>query len=363
MNHLRVSSAFTITFAAMFAVCGVRTASAADIKATGCFLSLKDQALVPARERGQLKEIHVEPGDEVETSQVMALLHDDEARLDLQLAKIDLSVAQKRNSESVAVEIADAALQEAAKLTDQARLDFQISTRMAESDITVRQAQAAGKLARDAYDRAVKSQEKFGPSVSSREMATVQYDLDKTTMDVEQAKYDQSLQQTRASSQGVLVEHREIAGRRLSLALDEARLEQGISELMVQRISTSVEVAAEKVDRLQIRSPLTGVVVEKMHHVGEWVEAGDPVLRVIRLNVLFVEGFADADLVDQSFRGHKVSVVGHSRGRTVTVTGQLVFVSPEIDSLNNQTKVRAEINNDQLQLKPGQKVEMTISAD
>ena len=345
-------------------VCAVFTWRSAgladDIEAAGCFLSLKDEAQIPARARGLLKEVLVESGDEVQELQVIASLEDKELRLSLRLAEIDLDVARKQNSEAVSVDIAQAAADESAKLAQQARIDQQISDQMADSDIAERQAVAATELARDAYDRAIESRKKFRTSVSGRELATIQYELDKTRMDVEQARYDQSLQSLRATSQSVIVEQREIAGRRLHLEISEAKLEHEVSSLMVQRMATSVDVAKEELDRQQVKSPLTGIVVEKLRHAGEWVEAGDPLLRVVRLDTLFVEGYVTADLVDRSFRGHEVSVTGVTRSGTVAVTGNVVFVSPEIDPVNGQVLVRAEINNERLVLRPGQQVQMVI---
>ena len=342
---------------------GEYSAAADDIEATGCFLSLKEEAQVPARESGLLKEILVEPGDEVHESQVLASLEDNEIRLSLNLVQIDLSIARKRDAEAVAVDIAEAAVNESSKLTHQAQLDEQITRKMAESQIAVRQAIAASELAKDAFDRAVASREKFRTSVSSRELATVQYELDKTRMDVEQAKDEHSLQLLRADSQSVVVEQRQTAELRLQLELRQAKLEQDISALAVERTLTSVDIAMEKLDRQKMKSPLNGIVVEKFRHAGEWVEAGDPVLRVIRLDQLFVEGYVTAGLVDGSYRGHEVSVTGDARGQNVIVKGTIVFVSPEVDPVNGQVQVRAEIGNEDLRLRPGQPVQMVIRAE
>ena len=359
MKHMSMRFSL-LTFAVCLVVSGHSAVLAEDIEVVGCFLSLQDEAQIPARARGLLKEILVEPGDEVQELQVIASLEDKELRLALRIAEIDLNVARKQNMEAVSVEIAQAAADESAKLAQQARINQQLSAQMADSNIAERQAVAASELARDAYDRAIESREKFRASVSGRELATIQYELDKTRMDVEQARYDQSLQSLRAASESVVVEQREIAGRRLRLQISEAKLEHEVSSLVVQRMATSLDVAKEELERQQVRSPFTGIVVEKLRHAGEWVETGDSVLRVVRLDTLFAEGYVAADLVDRSIRGHEVSVTGVARGGTVTVTGNVVFVSPEIDPVNGQVLVRAEINNERLVLRPGQQVQMVI---
>jgi multidrug efflux pump subunit AcrA (membrane-fusion protein) len=102
--------------------------------------------------------------------------------------------------------------------------------------------------------------------------------------------------------------------------------------------------------------------VEQLHQQGEWVEAGQPVLRVIRLDRLLVEGYVEAKLVDQSSRGRRVQVQAQTRAGAIVVEGRLTFVSPEIDSVNQQVLVKAEIENRDLQLRPGQPVEMVIAA-
>lgn len=356
LKLVRVLVAFAASFMAI-------RGAADEIKATGCFLILKDQAQVPARERGLLRKILVDPGDQVEVSQVLASLEDNQARLALRLAEIDLNVAEKRSTDAVAVEIAEATVEESAKAIEQARLDEQISVRMAESDLPIRQAVAARELAKDAFDRAVESREQFRSSVSSREMATLEYQLEKHLMDEEQARYDQSLQLLRSRSQSVLVHQREIAWQRLQLQLSQERLEHGIASLTVRRMVTSADVAKENLERHQIRSPLTGLVVERLRYAGEWVEAGDPVLRVVRLDSLFTEGYVASNLVDRSFRGHEVTVTGDTRQGPVRVTGKIVFVSPETDPVNGQVQVRAEIDNTNLRLRPGQRVGMVIHTE
>jgi len=333
---------------------------AEDIEASGCFVQLRDQAEIPARERGLLKDVLVDRGDDVTESQLLASLEDNEARLSLQLAEIDLLVAQKRATDAVAVEVAQAAVEEASRLTQQAKLEQQISQTMAKSDIGERQAAAATTLAKDAIDRANESREKFRSSVSSRELATLQYELDKTRMDVEQARYDQNLLELRAGSSSILVEQKKAAERRLKLELKDAELERQIAELIVRQMTTAVEMAKEKLARQHVRSPLTGIVVDKLKYAGEWVEAGEPILKVIRLDTLFVDGFVASDLVDESFRGNKVTVTAQTRNGSVTVEGKVVFVSPEVDSVNKQVAVRAEIGNSGRTLRPGQAVQMTV---
>ncbi len=330
------------------------------VKATGCFLRLKDQASIPALESGVLQTFNVELGDSIERAQLLATLEHREAQLAVQLAEIDHAIAAKRDKESVAVDIARSAVEEATQLLEQAKIDLQISKKMAAFDATVRQAEIAQRLAKEEYDRAVKSQLDFAPSVPAIQMARLQSELEKSKLDIEIAKNEQSIQSLRSTSKSATVDQQQIATRRLDFELRKATSDSGIGTLTAERTKTSVEIAREKLDRRRIHSPLSGIVVERLKNEGEWVEAGEPVLRVIRMDRLLVEGYVNADLVDQSSRGRAVSVEGSSREGTVSVEGQIIFVSPEIDSVNNQVQIKAEIENPNLVLRPGQPVEMTI---
>ena len=48
------------------------------------------------------------------------------------------------------------------------------------------------------------------------------------------------------------------------------------------------------------------------------------------------------------------------RERTIEATGQIVFISPEIDPLNSQVRFWAEIENAELKLRPGMTATLTI---
>ncbi len=158
----------------VMAVCPAPTRAqqeSSEVKATGCFLRLKDQANVPALESGLLQSLDVELGDTVESGQLLATMEHREALLAVQLAEIDHDIAARKDKESVAVEIAQSAVDEAAQALKQAKIDLQISNRIASFDTAIQQAEVAYKLAREEYDRALKSKNEFSTSVSALEMA------------------------------------------------------------------------------------------------------------------------------------------------------------------------------------------------
>jgi len=124
----------------------------------------------------------------------------------------------------------------------------------------------------------------------------------------------------------------------------EKKLE--IAALQANVARAELDAAKEGVDRRQVRSPLTGEVTKRYKNKGEWVQPGEPVLRMIRLDVLRVEGQVDPNLYSPSeIDGRPVTVeVALERGRREQFKGKIVFADPTIQS-NNTYRVWAEVNN------------------
>ena len=149
---------------------------------------------------------------------------------------------------------------------------------------------------------------------------------------------------------------------RLKLLADKAVLEIEQAELDLQQAKLALQVkqhdldrAALAVERRSVVAPFPGMVVQWKKQRGEWVEPGTPVMRIIRLNRLRAEAFLDSKTLPLDLVGRPASLVFDVPGKaSVSFTGKLVFVSPEIDPVNGQVRVWAEIDNHDLSLRPGQ---------
>jgi multidrug efflux pump subunit AcrA (membrane-fusion protein) len=99
--------------------------------------------------------------------------------------------------------------------------------------------------------------------------------------------------------------------------------------------------------------------------VGEWVQAGEPVLHVVQVNRLRVQGnLKISDYAPKEVMDRPVTVkVVFARGRTETFNGKIVFVDPVVEAEGDYV-VRALVNNreenGQWLLRPGMDAEMTI---
>jgi multidrug resistance efflux pump len=104
--------------------------------------------------------------------------------------------------------------------------------------------------------------------------------------------------------------------RRLRLSVERANLEVArakkaadLAKIEVDLRAADVSVIEDTLRRLQIQSPLAGVVIEVYKQRGEWVTTGEPVARVARLDRLDVHALLSADqLSPQTCRDQSVSV-------------------------------------------------------
>jgi multidrug efflux pump subunit AcrA (membrane-fusion protein) len=95
---------------------------------------------------------------------------------------------------------------------------------------------------------------------------------------------------------------------------------------------------------------------------GEWVAPGETLVRIVRIDRLRAEGFIDAALAEVDLVGAEARLAITSAGGEKRVfAGVVVFVSPEIDPVNGQVKIWAEIENRSLALRPGLRGELTVS--
>ena len=147
-----------------------------------------------------------------------------------------------------------------------------------------------------------------------------------------QAEYDRSALQAKQAALQV-----EQAQRDMETAVKEAQIE-----------SHNVRAATESIDRHIIKAPLQGVVMERFKEPGEWVNAGDDVMRVARMDRLYVQGLLDSSLFNpHEVDGQTVTVsVAVARGERLEFQGRIVFVSLEKQNARSYI-VRAEVENRQ----------------
>jgi macrolide-specific efflux system membrane fusion protein len=137
-----------------------------------------------------------------------------------------------------------------------------------------------------------------------------------------------------------------LAKHRDELQIDRSKLEMRVAKMNADVHQAGVQSADDAVLRRQIVSPIDGVVVTQFHERGEWVNAGEAVFQVIRIDRLRVEGFLSAgEYAPEDVAGQNVTVdVPLAGDRTARFAGRVVFISPIVQA-GGKYRVRAEVAN------------------
>lgn len=247
------------------------------VEVRGCLVSAIDEVPVAAEEAGVVTEVLVREGAEVREGDKLAQISDSKARAAKKVAEAEQQVAEAE----------------------------------AKSDVSIRYAKAAWKVAEYDYRKHVDA-EKTTPGVTPMaELKKLKLQADKAYLEIE-----------------------------------KAQLEKDVAELTAGSKAASVEAADDDIERRQVLARIAGMVVDVKRHKGEWVNPGDTVVRLLRMDKLRVDGQLTLDEVSpESVFGRPVTVTAElTGGREVKLPGKIVFVDPLIGP-GGRYRVIADVEN------------------
>lgn len=234
----------------------------------------------------------------------------------------------------------------------------------AENDVAIRHAVKSRDAAKAEYDRAVQARKAFEKSISLTELDRLRLILERNDLEIEKAKFEKDLANLQQQIEDSSITEQDQIVERLKLSVEQSQSQKEVDVLTRDVKARALDQAKLQLARRGLRSPLNGEVAEVFRHLGEWLEPGQRVMRIVRLDRLKVEGFVDSREITSSPRGAavRVRVTPNGEDKPVIVKGKIVFISSEIDAVNAQVRVRAEVENPDLLLRPGLPAEMFIDS-
>ena len=138
------------------------------------------------------------------------------------------------------------------------------------------------------------------------------------------------------------------------LESDKAQIDLDVATLNQKLARVEIADAENEIEQRTIKSPIEGIVVSMYKSAGEWAGVGDPVFKVVRINRLRVEGQLRVDKTVGIMINSKARIeVELPGGDSVTREGKVVFVSPEVNTLNGNVSLWVEFENLDGRLRPG----------
>lgn len=252
------------------------------------------------------------------------------ARVQGQVASIHVKEGSRVKAGQLLVRIDD----ELAQLETEAKAHAaDASEAMANSDIRIQVARKAAELTKVDLDEALEVSRRVPQSISAFEMRRKEFTAARQRLEVNHAEVD--LEVARATHAQQLFE---------------------------------AKAAKAMLTRYRIAAPFDGVVSKLHVDASSWVEPGDLICQLVRLDRVRVEGYVDtADYNPEDLHGRPVTVtVARARGGGVIVAGKVSYVSVDVDALLGHFRFFADVHNplkDGVYLiRPGMRAEINIAA-
>lgn len=159
---------------------------------------------------------------------------------------------------------------------------------------------------------------------------------------------------------------------RATLRIELAQLQQDVAKVQYVAKRSERELAEYELSRRQIVAPFGGFIENRKAQLGEWVQPGSPIVQLVQLDKLRVEGDIDAlRYPGQITRGTPAKVMIYANNRrtdaasndAIVVDAKIGFVSSEID-VNQRYRIWVEIANQQVGddwlFKPGMEADIQV---
>lgn len=177
--------------------------------------------------------------------------------------------------------------------------------------------------------------------------AEVQYAEKAAAVSVEEYKVEKELYEGNASTFSQL-QRKKLEMDRSKLGIDVARVKHETEVLARDVAEAKLDAAKVKLGLYNVVAPYDGIIVERLRDRGEWIRAGEPVLKLMHMNEMKVE--AVVELKDLSFSDlqnapMKVKVQLNA-AQVLEIPTKVEFVSPEV--IGNRVRLIAKIQNQKI---------------
>jgi macrolide-specific efflux system membrane fusion protein len=208
-------------------------------------------------------------------------------------------------------ELYDAELNAASK-------ELAIAQEESENDIDSRYAKVSEEVNRKILDRSRRAVQQYARAVSKTELEQLRLELERSKLSGEQAERSEKVK---------------------SLTVNLKREQVNIAEL--------------RLGNRDIKSPANGIVTQIYRQPGEWVQSGEPIARIIGLDRLRVVCRCELSKAKPAELGERILFRPSNDPDAAPIVGKISFVSPEIEPVNQDYEVWAEIDNTDRKLLPG----------
>ncbi len=338
-------------------------AIAADVQISGLVVTAIDQIEVPARATGVVDRLLVREGDSVTLGQTLAKLDDAQAVIESSRAGAKLKINQSIANSELELDLAKKVQQQSEQVARGHELASEIAHRKGTNNIRILAAQKAEAVANNELQRAAAARAAFADSVSRSEIDGLTLALQRSQLETKQATFDRQIDGLSAQGEDATATELQLAIDTARLGVEKASADRSIASLTAESTLHDAELAALAVRRHQVNSPIDGVVLRIHRRPGQWVQIGEPVVEVVRLDRLRATGFVSQQIAGTLRQGAKVRLVPvNGAGKPASLVGEVVFIKPQVDPVNGEVEFWVEFDNLARTILPGMQVGLQLDA-
>jgi membrane fusion protein, multidrug efflux system len=159
----------------------------------------------------------------------------------------------------------------------------------------------------------------------------------------------------RAARERTRTQQLQEAGLATRQATDEAQTAEAAAQAQVAAVRAQLDLAETRMAKAAVRAPIDGVVAERNVDVGDYFEAMGapaPMFRIVDPRVLELVASVPTSRIAELAVGQALRFTTDARPGQ-ELEGKLSFINPTADETSRTVKVKAEIPNADLALKPG----------
>jgi len=202
---------------------------------------------------------------------------------------------------------------------EEVQLKLRMAQKVSEDDVDVRYAQKTYEQATSELRRSVAVNNDLPGTISERELELLQLAVERSELEIERAEKEHQLSKMK-------FEQHQVALRMAELELAEHTF----------------------------LAPIAGMVVSVSKRSGEWIEPGNSIVKIVRIDRIRAEGFLLAEQAKLTLMGCPAElVVEVSKSSTIRSLGKITFVSPEVNPISGMVRIWSEFDCGDTPLRPG----------
>lgn len=177
--------------------------------------------------------------------------------------------------------------------------------------------------------------------------AEVQYSKAAAEVSKEEYNNERTLYNQSSSTWSAL-KRKQLEAQRSILGIDVAEVKHEQEILAAEVAEEKLQAAKVDVELYKVIAPYSGVIVSRLRDQGEWIRAGEPVLKVVSLDEMKIQAYVPVkDISVASLQDAPATIrVRINPEREVELKSTVSFVSPEIEL--GRVRISIKIENEKI---------------